>query len=287
MRLDRLATLGMFHPLARLRRGGRDARDAILMYHSVSDTIDAARHPYFQTTTTPLQFETQLRVLREGPRRVVPLAEVALGQSDASRVAITFDDGYADFASEAFPRLAARALPSTVFLATDYVGDVARTFNGRSCLTWPQVRELHAKGVEFGSHTASHPQLHEVSPARVRQEVQRSKAVIEDQLGAAVAAFSYPYAFPEADPSFCERLCDILRECGYRYGVSTIIGRVDASSERYALPRVPVNLGDDAAFLEAKIAGGYDWLHPVQLALKRAKVMRRRGRAVPQASLPR
>lgn len=279
MRLDRLATLGVFRPLARLRASGGHPRDAILMYHSVSVAIDAVRHPYFQTTTTPREFDAQLQMLGDGGRRVVTLAEVALGRSDAGRIAITFDDGYADFASEAFPRLAARAYPATVFLATDYVGEVALTFNGRACLTWPQVRELHAKGVEFGSHTASHPQLQDVSPARLTAELAQSKAIIEDRLGAAVAAFSYPYAFPQSDTAFCSRLRDTLRRCGYCYGVSTIIGTVHPNSDRLALPRVPVNLEDDAAFLDAKILGGYDWLQPLQLVVKRLKDLRRRARS--------
>ena len=275
MRLDRAASLWVFHPISRVNGRGR-ARVSILMYHSIADGPVHPRGPYFGLTTTPRQFRIQMEVLRDLNCEVVGLGET-IGQpaqpagDGRPRVSITFDDGYHDFLAEAFPILQEFGFPATVFLPTQYIGSSPQEFCGKRCLTWSEVRALHGAGIRFGSHTVSHPQLHGLRDSQVSYELRASRAAIEDQLGSAVDSFSYPYAFPEHDRAFCGRLRELLETSGYSRGVSTIVGTVAAGADPLRLPRLPVNEFDDARLLKAKIDGGYDWLHPVQLA---AKVLR-------------
>lgn len=276
MRLDRIATLGLFHPVSRVLHG-REGASAILMYHSISDDRESGVHPYFRVNTAPGVFARQMALLQETGWSVVPLAELLAPDArpadpGARRVAITFDDGYEDFLSAAFPVLQRHRYPSSVFLPTDYIGDEPIDFKGRRCLTWTQVRELAGAGVEFGSHTASHPQLHGLAPEAREDEISRSKAVIEQRLGRRADGFCYPYAFPQHDAAFRAHLRGALVRCGYAYGVCTALGRVRQEDDRYFAPRLPVNALDDDRLLRAKLEGGYDWLQGVQHA---AKALRR------------
>jgi peptidoglycan/xylan/chitin deacetylase (PgdA/CDA1 family) len=280
MRLDRTASLLLFHPLARLRQLGGTPRTSILMYHSISNDPEAERRPYWQITTTPAQFRRQMSCLRENDCEVISLRDALEAPATAmagmrNRVVITFDDGYLDFMTDAFPVLDEFGYAATVFLPTRFIGDRPLEFKGKRCLTWGQVRELQGRGVAFGSHTVSHPQLHHVDDEQLKHELRASKEEIEQRTGVGVISFCYPYAFPEHDRTFCRRLKEVLRLCGYAVGVSTIVGTLRARDEALWLPRLPVNERDDDRLLRAKIDGGYDWVHALQYA---SKLARSRGR---------
>jgi peptidoglycan/xylan/chitin deacetylase (PgdA/CDA1 family) len=271
-RADRIATLCMFHPLRRLIRTSAP-RIPILMYHSISQLDESAKGPYYRIGTSPRVFGEQLRFLRTngyqsiGLQQAVGLVEGA-GRGPEKPVVLTFDDGYQDFYTEAFPLLSRFGYSASVFLPTAYIGDAALRFNGIECLTWSQIRELQKAGVEFGSHTVTHRKLRALGVDDIRDELRCSKSTIEEKLGCPVRSFSYPYAFPETDRQFKQTLRATLEEAGYETGVSTILGTAGPSSDRFFLERLPVNSGDDARFFRAKVDGGYDWLHAPQFAAK-------------------
>jgi peptidoglycan/xylan/chitin deacetylase (PgdA/CDA1 family) len=112
-----------------LRRGrtfsiGPRRRDPflILLYHRVNRVAD----PFSIERTTPEAFRGQMAHLARN-FSVMPLGEIAgrlrSGKALPPRaVAITFDDGYADNYTEAFPILRALGLPATVFLTTGCIG---------------------------------------------------------------------------------------------------------------------------------------------------------------------
>lgn len=267
MRMDRVATLYVFHPLAAHWGNGHHSVP-ILMYHSISDADDA-RHPYFQTTTSPARFAEQMRFLRDNGYSAIRLTQVRSffeqhRNGISKPVVITFDDGYRDFYTQAYPVLAKFGLTANMFLPTSYISDQGASFNGIECLTWNEVRELDAAGIEFGSHTVTHPKLKELGPDEIEQELRRSKETIEDKLGTRVASFSYPFAFPEAMPSFVGKLRDTLSRCEYRVGVSTVIGTATPTDDPFFLRRLPVNVSDDLSLFRAKLERGYDWLHGMQ-----------------------
>ena len=270
-RSDRITSLYIFHPLRRLPLSR--VKIPVLMYHSISDLDDSTRHPYYRTVTSPAVFDQHLKWLHDRGYKTINLSEAValLGGSTAvveRPVVITFDDGFKNFYSEAFPTLGRYGFSGIVFLPTAFIDDSPQKFRGTACMTWSQVRELKKAGIEFGSHTVTHPQLRNLETEEIRRELRDSKAKIEDELSGSITSFAYPYAFPETDGAFRQRLKGILQESGYENGVSTIIGTVGPTADSFFMKRLPINSYDDLRLFEAKVEGGYDWLHAFQYASK-------------------
>jgi len=112
--------LGVFSVAARSRRRSRQL--LILCYHGISMDDEHEWAPgLFMSADT---FESRLERLRRGGYRVLPLGE-AFARLRAETlpprsVAITFDDGTADFYRKAWPLLQRYGLPATVYLTTYY-----------------------------------------------------------------------------------------------------------------------------------------------------------------------
>ncbi len=274
-RLDRSATLYAVYPFLRFAAG--DARFLpVLMYHSISDEHEGNTRAYYKTSTRPEVFRTQMEWLHRNGYQGLDV-ESALrefqkgGSAGPKPVGITFDDGYRDFYTDAFPTLAEFGFSASVYLPTAYISCGGEMFKQKKCLSWGEVKELRRHGISFGSHTATHPKLIELSLDEVRKELFDSKRTLESELGERITTFAYPYAFPQADKDFVSHFRGFLQEAGYEISVTTCIGCFRAKGDQLAVPRLPVNSCDDPTLFEAKLKGAYDWLSLPQATFKAIK----------------
>lgn len=264
MRVDRFFSLYLFGPASRLLGS---SGLPILMYHAISDELQD-RGGYYETVTQPATFRRQMQWLHTHGYQVLALSAAVRrlaseARLDAGEVVLTFDDGFENFYSHAAPIMEEFSFTATSFLPTRFVDD-GSCFGRHRCMSWRQVRELQDRGFEFGSHTTSHPQLRDVSPGELKEQIRRSKYEIEDHTGRAVDSFSYPFAFPQADTGFVTGLREELVSAGYVSGVTTQLGRAQLSSDPLFLPRLPTNSLDDNQLFDVKLAGGYDWVGRLQ-----------------------
>lgn len=281
LRTDRVVSLWLVHPVRRMLSREKYPHVPILMYHSVSEG-SSDRRPYHDINASPFRFSEQMKFLRELGYQAVRPGEAArilsTDKPDGKHVVITFDDGYRDFATAAYPILKQFGHSATLYVPSGLIGDRRSWFNGRECLTWSEIRELHSNGIEIGSHSVSHRELKTLDRASLHSELEDSRKMIGDKIGAPPASFAYPYAFPETNINFVKGLRQSLVEIGYETCVTTILGRAHRSSDPLLLPRLPVNSHDDLDLFRAKLEGSYDWLHTAQYALKRGKDLRNRVR---------
>lgn len=119
-------------------------------------------------------------------------------------------------------------------------------------MTWDAVREMHAGGMEIGSHGRSHHMLSKLPPRQMRDEIFGSKHALEHELGAPIDTLSYPVGGRDAYDS---TVIGLAREAGYRLACSYVAGTdpvVDAS--RYQMRRLPIERQMDAAWFRAMMA---------------------------------
>jgi peptidoglycan/xylan/chitin deacetylase (PgdA/CDA1 family) len=278
LRFDRLVSLGLIRPVRQAFLREAQKRIPILMYHSIQDGA-SDRRPYYDINTSPARFAQQMKFLRDHGYRAVRLQEARqLLEQDSWNcryVVITFDDGYRNFLTGACPIMAEFNHTAALFVPSGLIQDERAHFLERECLTWGEIRELHVNGIEIGSHSVTHSELKFLRTPGLEAEVAHSKQTIEDKIGHSVTSFSYPYAFPETEAAFSRTLRNLLENHGYQNGVTTIIGSSVRDSDRFLLPRLPVNSADDIPLFRAKLEGHYDWLHAAQYL---AKTIRRSTR---------
>jgi peptidoglycan/xylan/chitin deacetylase (PgdA/CDA1 family) len=198
-------------------------------------------------SVTPADFERQLDLLLEAGYRCVPFSELVRQRrfpvgapggsapSDGSRTAVvTFDDGYADFATAALPALRARGLAATMYVTTGWLEGSPHRSPGPAdpMLSWAQLPELEAAGVEIGAHSHSHPQLDTLGATALRDELRRPKERLEDALGHVVPSVAYPHGYNG------RRVRRAAAAAGYETGaaVRNALYRVD--DDDFAVPRL-------------------------------------------------
>ena len=91
---------------------------------------------------------------------------------------------------------------ATMYLPTAFISDQRKSWSGRECLIWSEVRNLRGEGVRFGSHSVNHRTLYEISWTEIEKELKESKVRLEQELGETIPSFAYPFAFPQEDRGF-------------------------------------------------------------------------------------
>jgi peptidoglycan/xylan/chitin deacetylase (PgdA/CDA1 family) len=235
----------------------QQARFPILTYHSIDKSGSVI-------STAPETFRWQMKFLSENGYKVVSLNEL-INLLNAEKtpfmktVALTFDDGFHNFFTEAFPILEEFGFRATVFLVTDFCGknnDWAGNpidFPPSKLLSWEEIKELHDYGIEFGNHTRTHPDLTKIPDTQAESEVVESKAKIENMLGSQVTTFAYP--FGKFNSSIKQTV-----EKNHKAACSTNLGRIQSGSDYFSLQRVDTYyLSNPKVFnrLSSRIFDGY------------------------------
>lgn len=211
----------------------------VLMYHSVSADPPATTR---RLSVRPDALAAQLAFLRSEGFATVTFSEVAAavrnGTAPPQRtVALTFDDGYADFHDVVLPLLGRYGCTATVFVTTGWLDDAGEWRAGRPLdrmLSWGQVAEAAAVGVEVGAHSHSHAQLDQIADRALEWELRTGKALLEDRLGRPVPALAYPFGY------WSRRVREAARAAGYEAAAAVANTTVRARDDTLALPRLTI-----------------------------------------------
>jgi peptidoglycan/xylan/chitin deacetylase (PgdA/CDA1 family) len=219
------------------------------MYHSISRLEN---DPY-RLCTSPERFGVHMRYLKHLGLQGVSIRELCRARvagSTKGLVGITFDDGYQDFLHNALPILERLGFTATVFVISGLLGSTNDWEHGiepkptLKLLEADEIREVSKRGIEVGSHTATHAWLPGLEPELLKEEVSNSRYTLSELLGHTVEGFCYPYGGVDS------KAIELVRRTHYDYGCTTFT-RV-AWSE-YDLPRIDMADRDTQLMLAAKM----------------------------------
>lgn len=234
---------------ARWLRSRFGTRALILGYHRIADV----NHDPYGLCVSPASFSEQLEVLH---RHFHPLSmwELVEGVSNDKLpqrgVALTFDDGYADFFYNALPLLEKYEVPASVFIVSGRLG--RRFWWDQPKTTYFSVIEIENQDVrvlcideilalasndliEIGAHSVNHLSLANIPVNEQIFEIKQSRIFLSELLGHPVTGFSYPHG------SNTSLTSEIVKDCGYQYACASHNDVVQRSSDLFNLPRFWVN----------------------------------------------
>jgi peptidoglycan/xylan/chitin deacetylase (PgdA/CDA1 family) len=206
-------------------------RAAIFCLHDVvapdrMDAVPATHRPY---ALTPDELRALLVEARATGRQSIPVGLVP-GELGGGFFTLSFDDGAASDYDVVFPILRELGLRATFFVVPTLV-------ETPGYVTWAQLREMVAAGMEIGSHSLTHPFVHTLDRAGLEREFGESKRLLEARLGLAVKSASLPRGWePPA-------LRPVLRELGYSAFCTSRVAWWYPGADPLAMPRVAVRRG--------------------------------------------
>jgi peptidoglycan/xylan/chitin deacetylase (PgdA/CDA1 family) len=167
---------------------------AIFTYHSIDSSGSAI-------SVSEDVFRRHIRWLASGAVKVLPLDVLVAWNDDTDAVALSFDDGFLNFAAIAAPLLEEYRLPATLFVATSHVGSTNAWHSPREnrnlptlgLLDWDGIAAVSERGISIGSHGKTHRPLTSLSATELNDELAGSFEDMRRHLGSSPGFFAYPF----------------------------------------------------------------------------------------------
>lgn len=228
----------------------------ILTYHSIDSSGSVI-------STHPETFRCQMKFLSENNFNVISLKTFVEHhyknkQLPLNSIILTFDDGFQNFYTTAFPVLQDYNFTATVFLITDYCGKFndwsgnLPSLECRKLMDWAEIKELSNHNIEFGAHSLTHPNLTKLSLQATEREIVESKLAIESQLGVEISDFAYPYGIFNS-------AVKLLTQKHFKTACSTRMGKVTADYDSFALKRLDSYYLSNEKIFGSILSDKFDW----------------------------
>lgn len=203
----------------------------VLYYHSVDENAEN------EVTITPEMLEKQLDYINDNDYITITMSELydyLINNQPIPKksIVITFDDGYMNNYTEAFPLLKERNMKATIFC-------VGNSLDGSYYLSKDAIKEMSDYGIDIESHTVNHVHLDTLNYDEQLSEIKNSKEILENITGKDVTAIAYPFG------DYNDDSIKAAKEAGYKLAFTTHLGLSDRNDDMYKLDRIYISSNYD------------------------------------------
>ncbi len=227
----------------------------VLMYHKVlPDYTD-------DLTVSVAQLEQHLQFLQQNGYQILPLERLTASISaqvelSPKSVFITFDDGYLNNLTHAYPLLQKYNAPATIFLPTNYIGQKSNwDDNANALMDIVQLKSLDPALISFGLHSHTHRNYKTLGIDEITADLQKNIHYFTENDLPYIPAFAYPYGGRPKNKALLHQMKEKMQSMGiimaFRIG-----NRLNRSlSNIYELQRLDITGFDSLEVFEKKLKG--------------------------------
>jgi peptidoglycan/xylan/chitin deacetylase (PgdA/CDA1 family) len=230
----------------------------ILMYHQI-DAPPPRGTPLRGLVVSPSSFARQMWLLRLLGYRGLSMRDLEpylSGEKRGRVVGITFDDGYQNNLHNALPVLQRHGFTATIYAVSSMIGGTNSWDRGlvteKPLMNEKDWQAWMAASMDVGSHTRTHADLDKLDEAQALDEIQNSRAELEQTLGCEVRHFCYPYG------RYQPKHARMAAQAGYKTATTTRRGRVHSGDDPMQLRRVLVAQATALPQLALKLLTNYE-----------------------------
>ena len=202
------------------------------MYHSIMDNHDKS--------VSINSFEIQMKLMKIMGYQTINFSALNRNLRKKSFI-ITFDDGYENLITNAFPILNKLGFSATCFIVTNMLNQYNMWDENRDdykkmkLMNRDHIYKWVSSGFEIGSHTKDHLDLTSLHIDKKKEQIIDSKKFIEEDLDIKLTSFAYPFG------SFDDETIKIVKQ-NYEYAVTTKPSKYNPSKfDNMKLPRISIN----------------------------------------------
>jgi peptidoglycan/xylan/chitin deacetylase (PgdA/CDA1 family) len=234
----------------------------ILMYHMVRTHIKTSK--FNGLRVDPNMFEKQIKYLVDSGWTFYTISELVQNKDNLPEksIAITFDDGYEDNFTNAFPILEKYNVKATIYLVVDrhdreWSSKRKAKNNSGELMHEPKLQDSQIQTmidsglIEIGSHTLTHDNLSTIGSEQKYNEIYKSKTKIEESFNIKCNAFCYPFGIMDNED------WKLVKDAGYTNATTTVKGIDNLNSTNpYLISRITISGKDNFYTFKLKLKTG-------------------------------
>lgn len=225
----------------------------VLCYHRVIKEVpEGIKNGIYVTEKL---FDEHLNYLHKNGYQTITINELIDNNINTEKkVIITFDDGYEDNYTTAFPLLKKYNFSALIFLVSGLTSNQWDAATGEvlaEMMNDEQIKEMHNYGIEFGAHTVTHSNLIKTDLETAQREIKNSRSDLENRLGFEIKYFAYPYG------NYNNEIKKITREAGFEAAYATDNAPLASHEDIFAIRRIGIFPNTNLAGFKRKINPAY------------------------------